>query len=147
MKKLIASALLVASAATASAQIQTIDFKGDLRSKFGLGVGVTADLTDNIEFSPAANFYFGDITNVQAEADFHYKFDLGDDFTLYPLVGAGLDFNNAKDSKSDVNFLVNLGCGVKKDFTSNLAGFVECKYQWVGGGGETYFSLGIKLAI
>jgi hypothetical protein len=147
MKKLFASALLAASVATASAQVQTLDFKGDLRSTFGLGVGITADLTDNIEFSPAANFYFDDVTNVQAEADFHYKFDLGDDFTLYPLVGAGLDFNNAKDSKSDINFLVNLGCGVKKDFTSKFAGFVECKYQWVGGHGDTYFSLGVKLAI
>ena len=51
MKKLIASALLVASAATASAQIQSIDAKSSVRNDFGLGVGITADLTDNIEFS------------------------------------------------------------------------------------------------
>lgn len=150
MKKLIASALLIASAATASAQVKTIDLKGDLRGNFGLGVGVTADLTEYIEFSPAANFYFGDGTNLQLEGDFHYKFDLGDEFTLYPIVGAGLDFNHYKvedDSHTNLNFLVNLGCGVKKQFTDNLAGFVECKYQWVGGHGDTYFSLGVNLAI
>ena len=68
MKKLIASALLVASAATASAQIQTIDFKSSVRDNFGLGVGITADLTDNIEFSPSASYYFAgsNITNLQA---------------------------------------------------------------------------------
>ena len=135
MKKLIASALLVASAATASAQIQTIDFKSSVRDNFGLGVGITADLTDNIEFS--------------AEADFHYKFDLGDDFTLYPLLGGGLDYDNTKDSHSDLNFLANMGCGLKKQFTSTLAGFVECKYQWIGGHGHdgAYLTAGVKLAL
>ncbi|MDO4960145.1 MAG: outer membrane beta-barrel protein [Prevotellaceae bacterium] len=148
MKKIIFSMLLAIIAVTASAQVKTIDIKGDLRHDFGLGVGVTTDLTDNIEFSPAANFYFGDGTNLQFEADFHYKFDLGDDFTLYPIVGAGLNFSHYKfedESDTDINFLVNLGCGVQKQLTDNLAGFVECKYQWCGHGGDTYFSLGVKL--
>ena len=151
MKKLIASAMLVASAATASAQIQTIDGKSSVRKDFGLGVGITADLTDNIEFSPSASYYFAgsSITNLQAEADFHYKFDVGDEFTVYPLIGGGLDFDNTKDSHSDLNFLMNLGCGLKKEFTSSLAGFVECKYQWIGGHGRdgAYLTAGIKLAI
>lgn len=151
MKKLIASAMLVASAATASAQIQTIDGKSSVRKDFGLGIGITADLTDNIEFSPSASYYFAgsSITNLQAEADFHYKFDVGDEFTVYPLIGGGLDFDNTKDSHSDLNFLMNLGCGLKKEFTSSLAGFVECKYQWIGGHGRdgAYLTAGIKLAI
>ena len=45
MKKLFASALLAASVATASAQVQTLDFKGDLRSTFGLGVGIACLLS------------------------------------------------------------------------------------------------------
>lgn len=149
MKKIIFSMLLAIIAVTASAQVKTIDIKGDLRHDFGLGVGVTTDLTDNIEFSPAANFYFCDGTNLQFEADFHYKFDIGDDFILYPIVGGGLNFDSYKDaeekSHTNLKFLVNLGCGVQKQLTDNLAGFVECKYQWCGGGGDTYFSLGVKL--
>ena len=151
MKKLIASALLAVSAATASAQIQTIDFKSSVRDNFGLGVGITADLTDNIEFSPSASYYFvgSSITNLQAEADFHYKFDVGDEFTVYPLLGAGLNYDNTTDSHSDLNFLMNLGCGLKKDFSSSLAGFVECKYQWIGGHGKdgAYLTAGVKLAL
>ena len=151
MKKLIASALLAVSAATASAQIQTIDFKSSVRGHFGLGVGITADLTDNIEFSPSASYYFAgsSITNLQAEADFHYKFDVGDEFTVYPLLGAGLNYDNTTDSHSDLNFLMNLGCGLKKDFSSSLAGFVECKYQWIGGHGKdgAYLTAGVKLAL
>ena len=151
MKKLTASALLAISAATASAQIQTIDFKSSVRNDFGLGVGITADLTDNIEFSPSASYYFAgsNITNLQAEADFHYKFDVGDDFTVYPLLGAGLNYDNTTDSHSDLNFLMNFGCGLKKEFTNSLAGFVECKYQWIGGHGRdgAYLTAGIKLAI
>ena len=151
MKKLIASALLAVSAATASAQIQTIDFKSSVRDYFGLGVGITADLTDNIEFSPSASYYFvgSSITNLQAEADFHYKFDVGDEFTVYPLLGAGLNYDNTTDSHSDLNFLMNLGCGLKKDFSSSLAGFVECKYQWIGGHGKdgAYLTAGVKLAL
>ena len=151
MKKLIASALLAVSAATASAQIQTIDFKSSVRDNFGLGVGITADLTDNIEFSPSASYYFAgsSIINHQAEADFHYKFDVGDEFTVYPLLGAGLNYDNTTDSHSDLNFLMNLGCGLKKDFSSSLAGFVECKYQWIGGHGHdgAYLTAGVKLAL
>ena len=151
MKKLIASALLAVSAATASAQIQTIDFKSSVRDYFGLGVGITADLTDNIEFSPSASYYFvgSSITNLQAEADFHYKFDVGDEFTVYPLLGASLNYDNTTDSHSDLNFLMNLGCGLKKDFSSSLAGFVECKYQWIGGHGHdgAYLTAGVKLAL
>ena len=151
MKKLTASALLAISAATASAQIQTIDFKSSVRKDFGLGVGITADLTDNIEFSPSASYYFAgsSITNLQAEADFHYKFDVGDEFTVYPLLGAGLNYDNTTDSHSDLNFLMNLGCGLKKDFSSSLAGFVECKYQWIGGHGHdgAYLTAGVKLAL
>ena len=151
MKKLIASALLAVSAATASAQIQTIDFKSSVRDYFGLGVGITADLTDNIEFSPSASYYFvgSSITNLQAEADFHYKFDVGDEFTVYPLLGVGLNYDNTTDSHSDLNFLMNLGCGLKKDFSSSLAGFVECKYQWIGGHGHdgAYLTAGVKLAL
>ena len=84
MKKLIASAMLVATAVTASAQIRTIDAKSSIRNDFGLGIGITADLTDNIEFSPSASYYFAgsSITNLQAEADFHYKFDVGDEFIV-----------------------------------------------------------------
>ena len=151
MKKLIASALLAVSAATASAQIQTIDFKSSVRDYFGLGVGITADLTDYIEFSHSASYYFvgSSITNLQAEADFHYKFDVGDEFTVYPLLGAGLNYDNTTDSHSDLNFLMNLGCGLKKDFSSSLAGFVECKYQWIGGHGHdgAYLTAGVKLAL
>ena len=151
MKKLIASAMLVASAVTASAQIRTIDAKSSIRNDFGLGIGITVDLTDNIEFSPSASYYFvgSSITNLQAEADFHYKFDVGDEFTVYPLLGAGLNYDNTTDSHSDLNFLMNLGCGLKKDFSSSLAGFVECKYQWIGGHGHdgAYLTAGVKLAL
>ena len=45
MKKIIISMMLALVAVTASAQIKTVDIKGNLRSDFGLGIGITGDLS------------------------------------------------------------------------------------------------------
>lgn len=148
MKKIIASLMLGAFATAASAQVKTVDIKGDLRGDFGLGVGISADLTKNFEFSPSLNYYFIDnCTCLQLEADFHYNIDLGKEFTFYPVVGAGLQYAKPDHWDGSTDFLINLGGGIKYDFSSNVAGFVECKYQWVDGGDDTYFSLGVKIGI
>ena len=126
MKKIIISMMLALVAVTASAQIKTVDIKGSLRSDFGLGIGITGDLSNKIEFSPSFNYYFiEDCTCFQLEADFHYNIPLGSGFKFYPLVGAGINYK----------------------FSSNVTGFVEGKYQWIDGGDDSYFSLGIKLGI
>ena len=142
MKKIFATLLLAVMTVAASAQVKSIDIKGNLRSDFGVGVGITADLTNNFEISPSFNYYFTDPSYFHIDADFHYNIGLGSNFTLYPIVGA--TYFHADDYNK---FGVDLGAGIKYDFTQKIAGFVEGKYQWVDGGDDSYFSLGIKIGI
>ena len=142
MKKIFATLLLAVMTVAASAQVKSIDIKGNLRSDFGIGVGITADLTNNFEISPSFNYYFTDPSYFHIDADFHYNIGLGSNFTLYPIVGA--TYFHADDYNK---FGVDLGAGIKYDFTQKIAGFVEGKYQWIDGGDDSYFSLGIKIGI
>lgn len=142
MKKIFATLALCVMTIAASAQVKSIDIKGDLRSDFGVGVGITADLTNNFELSPSFNYYFGDYNYFHIDADFHYNIGLGSNFTLYPIVGA--TYYHADDYNK---FGVDLGAGIKYDFTQKIAGFVEGKYQWVDGADDSYFSIGIKIGI
>ena len=142
MKKIFATLVLCAMTLASSAQVKSIDIKGNLRSDFGVGVGITANITNNFELSPSFNYYFTDDNFFHIDADFHYNFGLGNNFTLYPIVGA--TYYHAEDFNK---FGVDLGAGIKYDFTSRIAGFVEGKYQWVDGDDDSYFSLGIKIGI
>ncbi len=148
MKKFLAALVLGVMAISASAQVKSIDVKGNLRHDFGVGVGITADLTHNFELSPSFNYYFGDVKFFHIDADFHYNFDLGSNFTVYPIVGATYYHADGGEGGEDFNkFGIDLGAGVKYDFTKRIAGFVEGKYQWVDGGDDSYFSLGVKIGI
>ena len=173
MKKVILSVILCAMAFVAKAQVESIDFKTNFRDDLGVGVGISADLGNDFEFSPSANFYFWDCgTHFDLEADFHYMIDLGHKFTLYPIAGALLCHTNLKDHHEcphhphhllhddpdyydgHTNFGINIGCGLKYDFNKKIAGFVETKYQWVNNDkdycydyDDLFLSVGIKIAI
>lgn len=144
MKKIFITLMLGVMTLAASAQVKSIDIKGNLRHDFGLGVGITADLTNNFEFSPSFNYYFGDNSNdfFHIDGDFHYNVPLGNKFTFYPIVG--LTYYHA-DNFNKLG--VDLGAGIKYDFTRKIAGFIEGKYQWVDGNDDSYFSVGMKIAI
>lgn len=142
MKKIFVTLMLGVMTLAASAQVKSIDIKGNLRNDFGLGVGITADLSKNFELSPSFNYYFGDSKYFHIDGDFHYNVALGNNFTFYPIVG--LTYYHYDN---DNNLGVDLGAGIKYDFNRKIAGFVEGKYQWVDGADDSYFSLGIKIAI
>ena len=148
MKKIILSMILGIMTIAASAQIKTVDIKGNLRGDFGIGGGITLGINDKIDFAPAFNYFFadGDANCWTIDADFHYNFDVAQDFTVYPILGATL-FHTGSGDASYTKFGVNLGCGCQYDFSSSLAGFVDLKYQYVDGWDDTYFSLGVKIAL
>lgn len=134
--------MLCAVAAMASAQIKSIDIKGNLRNDFGLGIGLTTDINKDIEFAPSLNYFFSDGNYFNVDADFHYNIDLGKDFTFYPILGA-VYFH-----AEDYNKLgVNIGAGIKYDLNEKIDLFVDGKYQWVDGWDDTYISLGVKIAL
>ena len=173
MKKIIFSVILCAVAFVANAQVESVDFKTNFRGDLGVGVGISADLSNNFEFSPSANIYFWDCgTHFDLEADFHYKIDLGHKFTLYPIAGGVFCYANLKDhhdtphhhhlhhpEDSDyydghINFGINVGCGLKYDINQKIAGFVETKYQWINNDddycydyNDAFLSLGIKVTL
>lgn len=148
MKKILVSLVLCVMAIAANAQVKSVDIKGDLKDDFGLGVGVTADLVKNFEIAPSFNYYFVDnCTIFTVEADFHYDFQVANNWNVYPIVGAALHCAKPKGGDMSSKFGVNLGVGTEYQFTNRLAGFVEGKYQWVDGYDDTYFSLGVKVGI
>ena len=169
MKKIILSMIFCAVAFVAKAQVESVDFKTNFRSDLGVGAGITADIGKDFEFSPSADFYFWDCGNhIDFEADFHYKIDLGKNFTLYPIAGGVLCYTNLKDGHvckhhphahphddkyydGKTNFGINIGCGIKYDFNKKIAGFIDTKYQWINeedhAYDETYLSIGVKFAI
>lgn len=148
MKKIFLTLALAVITIAASAQIKTVDIKGDLRNDFGLGVGVTTGITSNIDFAPSFNFYFVDAGHFfTVDADFHYNFNLGNDFSAYPLVGASLMNSGAKGFDSVTKLGVNLGGGVKYAITDKLGIFAECKYQWVEDFDDTFFALGVNIKL
>ncbi len=143
MKKIFVTMMLCAMTLAASAQVKSIDIKGNLRSDFGVGVGITADLIDKFEIAPSFNYYFNDANYLHIDADFHYNFEVGNNFKLYPL--AGVAYHHAKGDFNKFGF--NLGAGAGYQFTQKIEGFLEGKYSWVEHGDDSFFSLGIKIAI
>lgn len=148
MKKLFVTLALAVMAITASAQFKSVDIKGDLRHDLGLGVGVTAGIVKSIDFAPSFNYYFIDHGHLWTiDADFHYNFDLGHDFTIYPLVGLSVCNWGAEHVDSTTKLGVNLGGGVKYAINKNIGIFTECKYQWVDGNDDTFFAIGVNIGI
>ena len=117
MKKFfIATILAVAAVLPASAQVRSLDMKANLRSDFGLGIGVTFQLPRNFEFAPSLNYYFNDNNTLTIDGDFRYRFELPRNFSLYPILGPV--FFHA----DDYNKLgVDIGLGFAYDINSHWA--------------------------
>ena len=142
MKKLFATLLLAVMTLAASAQIKSIDIKTNLRNDFGLGVGLTAGLVSNLDIAPSFNYYFGNDTFFTLEGDFHYNFQVAQDFQVYPI--AGLAF---ADDAGTVKVGADLGAGVKYALVGKVGLFFECKYQWLKDNKDVYLSLGVNIGI
>lgn len=159
--------IFCAMAFAANAQIETLDLRANLRSDLGIGIGLTADIGNDFEFSPSFNYYFWDCgTHFDLEGDFHYNIDLGKKFTFYPVFGLLLHYTDLDDDHhchidhhhnahhdhcdcydGQARLGVDLGCGLKYDFSRKCAGFMEAKYQYVKHDSETFFSMGVKIKI
>lgn len=144
MKKLFLTALMCVLTMSTFAQIKSLEVKGNLRGDFGLGVGITMPVMDKIDFAPNFNYYFTDGTVFTLDGDFHYNFDLNQEWTLYPLVGLAW-FHASSEIGNDYNKLgVNLGGGARYNINSQWSAFVEAKYQWVNDFDDSFFSLGVS---
>lgn len=167
MKKIFISMIFCVMAIAASAQVETLDIKANLRGELGLGIGLTADIGNDFEFSPSLNYEFWDCgTHLDVEGDFHYNVDLGKKFTFYPVFGLLLHYRAFDDDhwhdphhhhhdydghydccNEKLRLGVDLGVGFKYDFSRKCAGFIEGKYQYVKHNSDSYFSMGVKIAI
>lgn len=144
MKKLFLMAVMCVMTMSAMAQIKSVDVKANLRGDFGLGVGITMPILENIDFAPNFNYYFSDGTVFTIDGDFHYNFKLDQNWTVYPMVGL-LWFHWAPEIGSDYNKIgANVGAGARYSINSQWSAFAEAKYQWVSDFDETFFSLGVN---
>lgn len=149
MKKIFATLALCVMTLAASAQVKSIDIKGDLRHDFGLGVGATFGIVNNIDFAPSFNWYFPEHGHMfTVDADFHYDIALGNSgFTLYPVVGVALgNWGGGDHSATKLGF--DLGGGVKYNVVNNINIFCEGKWQWFNDNcDDAYISLGVNIGI
>ena len=140
MKKFLLMSMLCLLTIAASAQdfkIKSFDFKGNFRSDFGIGAGVTMGV-DVFDFVPSYNYYFNSDKNYWTiDADFHYNFFAARDVTIYPI--AGLAILNVGD---ETKIGADLGCGVAYDLNSEWAIKAELKYQVIKNWDDLYLSVG-----
>lgn len=138
MKKLLFSALLALSAVAAhAAGLKQLDMRANLRSDFGLGLGLTFQLPQNFEAAPTLNYYFNDVHTLTIDADFRYRFDLPRNFDIYPLAGL-VYFHSDHVNKIGLN----IGGGFSYNINSAWAIGLELKYQYVNHWDDLYLSLG-----
>jgi len=140
MKKLFLFAIAGIMTVVVSAQeVKTIDFKGDFRSDFGIGTGITLGLVDPIDFTPSFNYYFGDNSNYWTiDCDFHYNFKVNA-VELYPI--AGICFFHGKNN---TNIGADLGGGIAYRLNSEWTLKGELKYQSVKHWDDLYISIGLS---
>lgn len=142
MKKLFMLIMVFMLAIAASAQnfeLKSLDMKGNFRSDFGMGVGVTMGV-DVFDFSPSYNYYFNSANNYWTiDADFHYNFIVARDVKVYPI--AGLAILNC-DSSTKIG--ADLGCGVNYNLNREWSLKGELKYQVIKNWDDLYLSAGLS---
>jgi len=168
MKKLFLTLLIAAMSVCAFAQKgqKAIGFnlgytpcleKGIKINNFGIAAKFQYNLTDALrsELNVGYDFKDKEIGFFTAAANFHYLFNVGDKFKVYPIVGVGysrLDFGLWGDlmeigdewadeygyeddedtsAPSKNKFLVNAGLGAEYALTENLSVGAEVKYQYI----------------
>ena len=140
MKKILILLLLAMTTGIASAEgLKSVDLKANLRSDFGLGVGVTLELPKNFEIAPSFNYYFNSNNTLTLDGDVRYRFALPRNFSIYPL--AGILYLHNEDANK-IGF--NIGGGFNYDINSAWAIGVEVKYQYIDNFDDTYFALGVS---
>jgi len=140
MKKIFALTMVCMLSIAALAQnfkIKSFDVKGNFRSDFGIGAGVTMGV-DVFDFSPSYNYYFNSNSNYWTlDADFHYNFVAARDVAIYPIAGLALL------SDGDVTKIgADIGAGINYDLNSEWSLKAELKYQVIKNWDELYLSVG-----
>ena len=144
MKKFLLMAFMCMVALSSMAQIKSVEAKGNLRGDFGLGAGFTMGIMEKVDFAPNFNYYFTDGTVFTLDGDFHYNFDLNQEWRLYPMVGIAW-FHASSGIGDDYNKIgINLGGGACYNISSKWAAFAEAKYQWVSDFDDSFFTLGVS---
>lgn len=145
MKKVFLVAVMCIMTITAMGQqIKSVEARANLRGDFGIGAGFTLPIYEQIYFAPNFNYYFTDGTVFTLDADFHYDFDLDQNWTLYPMAGL-VWFHASGGIGNDYNKIgANLGGGARYNINSNWAAFAEAKYQWVTDFDDSFFTLGVS---
>ncbi len=140
MKRILLMVFVCLLCTGASAQIiRTFDVKANLRSDFGVGVGMTVNLmVPHLDLAPSYNYYFCRGKNAwHIDADLHYNFDVASLVELYPLGGVTYYYRGKGYAG------LNLGAGVTYNFAPEWALKGELKYQFVKRYDDLYVSIGM----
>lgn len=148
MKKILLSLCVIMAGLSASAQK-----KGDMAvglnlgvapclesglsvTNFVLGAKYQYNVTDPIRLEADLNYGFK--SNywyaMELSANFHYIFDLGKKFSIYPLAGIGyglIGWDAFGEGESASRFLFNIGVGSEYTINENWAVGIELKYQYM----------------
>lgn len=105
-------------------------------TNFVLGAKAQYNVSNPVRLEADLNYSFKDnyIYAFEASANVHYIFDLGKNFTIYPLAGLGYGLFGVSvfgESESVSRFLFNVGVGSEYNINQNWAVGLELKYQYM----------------
>lgn len=116
-------------------------------TNFQLGGKFQYNVTDPVRLEAALNYGFEDnhISVLDFGFNVHYLFNLAEKFSIYPLAGFGIahskvsfdlgdfddDYEGVSVSKSENDFMFNIGLGCDYDINEKFTANFEFKYQYI----------------
>lgn len=148
MKKLFLFVIMSVMAITVSAQIRSVDVRGNFRERFGIGIGATVELSERIDVAPSFNHYFiKDAHAWSIDGDFHYNLPLESDFVFYPILGLSFYDQGGKELSNKSRLGISGGCGIRYEVVDRVSLFGEAKYHWLNKMDNVFLAVGVNFGI
>ncbi len=112
----------------------------------GIGAFYRYNITNALRVEPSFDYYLekDNLSEWNANVNFHYLFDIGSDFKLYPVAGLGLtswSVDTPAGDASENKMAVNLGCGAEFPVSDKITLGAELKYQIISNWNQFVFGL------
>lgn len=148
MKKLFLFVIMSVMAITVSAQIRSVDVRGNFRERFGIGIGATMELSERLDASPSFNHYFvKDAHAWSIDADFHYNLPIESDFVFYPILGLSFWNQGGDELAGKIRLGISGGVGARYEVVDRVSVFAEAKYHWLNKMDDMFLAVGVNFGI
>lgn len=116
---------------------------------FGVGAKVQYEFIDNFRAEASGDYFFKKdyLSEWDVNLNAHYLIHVGDQLTIYPLVGLTMLSFVPEYGDSDSKIGFNAGAGIEYPITEAIKVNAEFKYQYVKDGDRPVISVGVAFAM